>query len=50
MSGGGGHTCALRDDGSTWCWGWNPYGQVGDGTRENRLVAVITYLHAAQSY
>jgi cysteine-rich repeat protein len=34
------HQCALRDDGSVWCWGKNTYGQVGDGTRDNRAQPV----------
>ncbi len=29
---GGGHSCATRLDGTAWCWGWNIYGQIGDGT------------------
>ena len=29
---GGRHACALRPDGSVVCWGWNPFGQLGDGT------------------
>ena len=30
------HTCAILDDGSVSCWGWNDYGQLGDGTTTNR--------------
>lgn len=28
------HTCAVKSDGSLWCWGWNYYGQVGAGTAD----------------
>jgi alpha-tubulin suppressor-like RCC1 family protein len=37
---GGGHSCALLGDGSALCWGRNDFGQLGDGTLENRLVPV----------
>ena len=33
---GGGHTCAIKQDGSLWCWGRNEYGQVGDGTNVDK--------------
>ncbi len=32
----GGHTCAIRLDGSLWCWGANNQGQLGLGHQEDR--------------
>ena len=29
---GGYHSCAVKTDGSLWCWGNNEYGQLRDGT------------------
>ncbi|MCH8025552.1 MAG: chromosome condensation regulator RCC1 [Chloroflexi bacterium] len=34
---GGSHSCVLRADGSAACWGWNFYGQLGNGTAESSL-------------
>ncbi|MFN0250957.1 MAG: RCC1 domain-containing protein [Kofleriaceae bacterium] len=32
ISNGGFHTCAIKNDGTLWCWGSNNYGQLGLGT------------------
>jgi alpha-tubulin suppressor-like RCC1 family protein len=32
------HVLALRTDGSVWTWGYNNFGQLGDGTATNRGV------------
>ena len=37
---GSAHTCARLADGSAKCWGYNYFGQLGDGTTTNRLTPV----------
>ncbi len=38
---GASHSCAVLVDGTAWCWGYNGEGQLGDGTKDNRLVPVM---------
>jgi alpha-tubulin suppressor-like RCC1 family protein len=38
VSSGGSHTCAIKQDGSLWCWGANEEGQLGDRTKLNRYL------------
>jgi len=37
---GSDHTLALNADGSLWAWGYNNYGQLGDGTYTSRNVPI----------
>jgi alpha-tubulin suppressor-like RCC1 family protein len=36
--GGYSHTVGIKMDGTLWTWGWNGYGQLGDGTGMDRNV------------
>jgi len=34
------HTLAIESNGTIWAWGDNDFGQLGDGTRVDRLAPV----------
>jgi alpha-tubulin suppressor-like RCC1 family protein len=36
FGGGFGHTCATLENGAVKCWGYNEFGQLGDGTNDNQ--------------
>ena len=40
LDAGSNSTCAVTANGQVWCWGSNTYGQIGDGTTEDRLTPV----------
>jgi len=40
ISGGHQHTCAIKSGGELLCWGYNVYGQLGDGTTTRRTTPV----------
>lgn len=37
LAAGQGNTCGLTAERELYCWGRNHLGQIGDGTREQRL-------------
>jgi len=41
FSAGPGHSCAILLSGELKCWGWNGYGQLGDGTMTDRYEPVV---------
>jgi|GEM_PF-2253009 len=37
------HSCGTLHNGSALCWGYNDYGQLGDGTITRKTIPVFTY-------
>lgn len=43
------HTCVLGDANDLLCWGYNTFGNLGDGTTQNRLTPTSISLSATDS-
>ncbi len=43
----GGHTCAIKTDGTLWCWGENDTSQLGDQTITDRAIPTQIIVDAA---
>ena len=43
VAAGTNHSLALKSDGTVWAWGWNSFGQLGDGSGINQSVPVKVY-------
>ena len=46
IMGGEIHNVALKSDGTVWCWGWNAFGQLGNGTTNDSWVPIQAGLTA----
>ena len=41
VSAGSMHTCAINNDNKLYCWGYNYYGQLGNGTKTDSLTPIL---------
>jgi hypothetical protein len=47
IASGDGYSCALRDDGTVLCWGFDGGGELGDGVTSNSATPVVVALPSA---
>ncbi|MFH0752528.1 MAG: archaellin/type IV pilin N-terminal domain-containing protein [archaeon] len=47
IAAGSAYTCALMQNGDTYCWGYNGNGQLGDGTTTQKNIPTKTLMTAA---
>ncbi|HEV7838960.1 MAG TPA: hypothetical protein VGO75_12895 [Gemmatimonadaceae bacterium] len=50
LAAGGYHTCALTGSGAAYCWGYNIFYQVGDGTTETRRGPTLVHTPSGVSF
>jgi hypothetical protein len=43
------HSCALASGGDLWCWGFNAYGQVGNGNTDTQCSPVVISVGSGNS-
>jgi alpha-tubulin suppressor-like RCC1 family protein len=44
------HACAVKTDGSLWCWGYNNVGQVGTGKIKSTTITYATQVGTAKTW
>jgi alpha-tubulin suppressor-like RCC1 family protein len=44
------HTCSVGSDGNGYCWGYNNYGQLGDGYKTQRSSPVLVLFFTSYEY
>ncbi len=53
ISGGAAHNLALKNDGTVWAWGFNQFGQLGDGNSVNGIepvpVSLLTSVYSVSA-
>jgi alpha-tubulin suppressor-like RCC1 family protein len=50
LSAGGYHTCGITTSGSTLCWGYNGFGQLGNGTSTGAATPIPTNVGGAMTF